>query len=211
MFDPFSRAGGGKAYLINFINVINSIDNLNICFIFFCNPALKKELPTIKNPHKIIWGPEKIKSGGIKNFFWQKKHSTSLIKNVEFDFAITMNQCFLNIKKPKVLFLRNALYFSMKNKKLLMKYSLKQKIINNFWRYYTKKSIKNADLLLTSSKSFAELIKKDLNNYHLDIRVNPFGVNKNTVSVKKENTNLVITYYHCSTTSIKILRHYFTH
>lgn len=187
IFDPFSRAGGGKAYLINIIKVLNEIKSINIHFIFFCNPALRDILPNVKEPHKIVWGPDKIIVGGIKNFLWQKRYSSELIKNLKFNYVIAMNQCFLKTQKPKILFLRNALYFSMKDKIAIKKYSLKQKIINSFWKYYSKKSIKNSDLLLTSSNSFANLIKSDLNDSSLKIAVNPFGLNNNTVSIRKRN------------------------
>jgi len=92
-----------------------------------------------------------------------------------------MNECPIRLEWPTVLFLRNALYFARSQEVMHGRYPAKQWVRCTYLRMQSLRSINNADVVVTASRSFSDMIRHDTRNRSLPISIAPFGTNLSTV------------------------------
>lgn len=183
VFDTFARMGGGLSYLKNIAGALSSRGD-RFKYVFLCNPAIKNEITSLNSGAEVVFGPSTIAGGGVAGFLRRKKLLLKAVNTVKPDVVLCMNQCDSPLPVPSVLFLRNPLYFAMKERYLRRFYSTKQLLINHFWRWQTIKSVHNASHILTSTAAFYEMVAKDLGPIvsRKPASVAPFGLNQLTQS-----------------------------
>lgn len=183
IYDPISRVGGGAAYINNILPYLK--DTKAVQFVFYCNISLKDKIDFSQYSIPVYFSPAGSERGGLHAFIQRLKYSKREIKKINPDIIIFMNQIPVKLNIPSILFVRNALYFIRKNKNYFGPISMYDSLRCYVLKLFTLASIKKSDLVLASSKSFCNMVKKYTRKI-TNVKVVPFGTNQVTISDKKD-------------------------
>lgn len=181
VFDTFSRIGGGLAFLTNVADTLSE-GKPKWEWVFYCNPVIRNRLSGLEKNAEVHYGPVHLSKGGLKGYFLRKKVLKDAIVATRPDIVISMNQLDLKTDIPSILFLRNLLYFAVKDPGLKRIYPLKEKLRCNYLRMATLKSISRADHIVTATDAFKHVILQSVKNKNIQGSVIPFGLNRTTLS-----------------------------
>lgn len=180
--DLVSRAGGGLSYLHNIGSAFDDGARTQYEYTFLCHPAARPHTAALARYADVQFAPSGIPHGGARAYRWRKEHLRQLLSGYDTDIVLIMNECPVRLPVPTLLFLRNALYFARSQPAMRGKYPIKQWLRCTYLRRVSLRSMANADMLVTSSKSFAQLIAEDTRGPGVPTALAPFGTNAPTVA-----------------------------
>lgn len=155
-YDPISRSGGGKAYIMNVITKIKKSSQFQ--YHYYINRCFEHQTELQNQSVQVHYSPKSTEKGGFFSFVKRYLFTKKEIDKIKPDIIIFMNQIPTKFKVPTILFLRNALYFLEKNKNYFGPISIKDRIRCAVLKKVTIDSIHKSDLVLTSSEVFSKTV-----------------------------------------------------